>query len=94
VVVLGAGECLGKAQPHEPVIRAIGDRLRQILDRLGITLGAVFGIGVAAQPRNQRRLLPGGGNAVDQLRPIGGGGFRQLARAVLLRRRGSRDKHQ
>src|SRR5205823_13858994 len=52
-VVAGGSQCLRQAQPDEPVIGAVGDRLRQVIDRLGVALGAVFRIGVAPQPRSE-----------------------------------------
>src|SRR5712691_3498152 len=93
MVVLDLGLRLGEPQPDQPVIGAIGDRLFEIVDRLGIALGAVLGVGVAAQPGDQRRLLLGDGNALDQLLAILPGRVGQFLRLILLCRRRRSQQH-
>jgi hypothetical protein len=83
-VIVGRDEVLRQPQPDKPVIGAIGDRLRQIVDRLGVAFRAVFGIGVAAQPRDQRRLPLVDRDAVDQFLAIGGARLGQLLRLIFL----------
>jgi hypothetical protein len=93
VVVLDFGQDLGEAQPDQPVIGAKSDRPTEVVDRLGVAMRAVFGIGVTAQPGDQCRIPLGGGNAVDQLLAILRGRVGQFLRLVLLRRSRRGEQH-
>ena len=96
VIVTGRREVLREPQPDEPVIGAKGDRARQILDRLGIALGAVLVVRVLPQPRDQRRLALIGRNVANELLAVIGARLGQVFRLVFLGkgRRGEQDEQQ
>jgi len=85
VVVAGHRQALCQAQPDEPVIGAIGDRPRQIVDRLRIALRPVLFVRVLAQPWNQRRLSLVRRNVANDLLPVIDAGLGQLLRLIVLR---------
>ena len=93
-VVVGGHQVLRQAQPDEAVIGAKGDRLAQVVDRLGVAFRPVLGIGIAAQPRDQRGLPLVGRDAVDQFLAIGGAGFGQFLRLILLSGGGNGGQNQ
>ena len=84
VVVAGRRQVLRQPQPDQPVIGAVGDRPRQILDRLGMALRPVFGIGVVAQPRDQRRLPLVRRNVANEFLAVIDPGLGQLLRLIVL----------
>jgi hypothetical protein len=83
VVIVAVGDLrLGEAQPHEPVIGAVGDRPLQILDRPRIALVLVFGLGIATQLGNEVGLALFGIDPAEQVVPVIFPGIGQLFRLV------------
>ena len=94
MIIFGGDLVLREAQPDKTVIGAVCNRASQFLDRRGVALGLIIGVGHPPPAGDQRRLLLIRRDAVYQppapvARRIG-----KLFRLVFLRQRRGRHRHQ